>query len=506
MFKLGRLSIATRALAFVVVVCGSLIAIDAWRTWAAYHLVLQAAIDDSSNMTKSLAQEANDTIKEADTALVNIVERVETDGTQGAAGDRLQRQFENLLGELPQLNNLLVFDARGRYLASAQAIQLDQQNIDDREYFIFHQTHAERGPHVGIPIVSRSTGKWVIPVSRRINHPNGSFAGVALANIEIRFFSDFYNSFTIGNDGVVALILDSGILLVRRPLTEHSIGQDVRDTQLYQAYRAHGLVGGANIRSSRDEISRIASFRRLTGYPLLVMAGFSRDALLGPWRRDTALHSAGVLLLVLLLSIFGRRLVRQIALRLAAQNEVTTARDALQHANRALEKLALQDGLTELANRRNLNAKLEREFEHASRTGSSIGIVMIDVDSFKQFNDIYGHVAGDECLKAVARAIMKARDNDADGLVARYGGEEFAVLLPGANRESATRVGQDICREVVSLQIVHSGSPMGNLTVSVGAHAFVPALGEYDYGELIRRADVALYRAKSSGRNCVKFE
>ena len=200
MFKVERLSIATRALAFVVIVCGSLIAIDAWRTCAAYMLVLQAAIDDSANLAKSLAQEANDTIKEADTALVNIVERVEAGGTQGAEGHRLQRQLKNLLSELPQLNNLLVFDDHGQYLASAHPIQI-QLNVEDREYFIFHRTHTDLGPHVGIPIASRSTGKWVIPVSRRIDRPDGSFAGAALANIEIRFFSDFYDSFTIGNDG-----------------------------------------------------------------------------------------------------------------------------------------------------------------------------------------------------------------------------------------------------------------------------------------------------------------
>lgn len=501
MFKVERLSIATRALAFVVIVCASLIAIDAWRTWATYMLVQQAAIDDSANMAKSLAQEANDTIKEADTALLNIVERVETDGTQGAEGQRLQRQLKNLLSELPQLNNLLVFDDHGRYLVAAQAIPI-QLNIEDREYFIFHRTHADRGPHVGIPIVSRSTGKWVIPVSRRIDRPDGSFAGVALANIEIRFFSDFYDSFTIGNDGVVALILDTGILMVRRPLSEHSIGRDVRDTALYRKYRSQGPVGYANIKSSPEGIARIDSFRHLSGYPLFVVAAFSRDAVLGPWRRDTALHSTGVLLLVLLLSIFGRRLLRQINLRLQAQKEVSTARDALEHANRALEKLALHDGLTELANRRHLNATLDLEFARAARTGSSIGLVMIDVDSFKQFNDIYGHAAGDECLKAVAGAILKAHEHCANELVARYGGEEFAVLLPAADIECAIRVAQDICREVASLNIIHSGSSMDIVTVSAGAHAFVPNPDDHDVAELIRRADEALYRAKSNGKNC----
>jgi diguanylate cyclase (GGDEF)-like protein/PAS domain S-box-containing protein len=175
--------------------------------------------------------------------------------------------------------------------------------------------------------------------------------------------------------------------------------------------------------------------------------------------------------------------------------------DQLQEANRRLQVLAEQDGLTGLANRRFFDDALSREFEHAHRHKRSLGLLMIDVDWFKSFNDFYGHPAGDECLKRIGAEIKKAVGRPGD-VAARYGGEEFALLLPDTDQTGATAIAERIRQAVGDLAIEHSGSPNRIATISVGAVSLAAeALGGPE--TLLRNADRALYRAKDSGRNSV---
>ena len=327
-----RSSITLRAVAFVVAVCMSLIVIDGWRSWNGRAIELRQTEVAASNLVRATAQQADDTIKEADTALIGIVERIEHDGTGPAALARIHTVLTQQAAELGQLNGLFVYDEKGRWIADSQAVLLNLNN-SDREYFIFHRTHTDRGPHIGIPVISRSTGKWIIPVSRRIDHADGSFAGVALATIDVDFFSRFYASLDIGNAGAIALISESGVMLVRRPLANGFVGKNVSETGLFRDYVARGPVGTRLTRSSQDGVTRIFSFRRLTRYPLFVAAALSKDEVLSGWWSDTLWHSGGVIFLVLVVAFFGWRLIQQIEFRTKAETEVVRARDALESLN-----------------------------------------------------------------------------------------------------------------------------------------------------------------------------
>src|SRR5471032_736693 len=212
-----RLSITFWATTFVVVVCLSLVGIDGWRSWNARAQRLADMERVTSNLARSMAQQADDTIKSADTSLTDIVERVETDGYGDAAMRRLHRLMVDQTANLPQLSGLFVYDENGRWMVNSRPGRDSPLNNADREYFLYHQSHTERGPHIGVPVVSRSTGRWIIPVSRRLNHSDGSFGGVALATIDIDYFSRFYQSFDIGEHGAVALFSDDGIMLLRPP-------------------------------------------------------------------------------------------------------------------------------------------------------------------------------------------------------------------------------------------------------------------------------------------------
>jgi diguanylate cyclase (GGDEF)-like protein len=168
-----------------------------------------------------------------------------------------------------------------------------------------------------------------------------------------------------------------------------------------------------------------------------------------------------------------------------------------------LARMARLDGLTGVANRRTFDDLLLREWRRQARTGQSLGVIMIDVDHFKQFNDTYGHGAGDGCLKQVTKAAEGALQRPAD-LIARYGGEEFVALLPDTALEGAMAVAEGIRAAVVTLDIPHAGSKAArHVTVSLGVACMIPETDKVP-GVLLEAADAQLYAAKSDGRNRAK--
>jgi diguanylate cyclase (GGDEF)-like protein len=161
-----------------------------------------------------------------------------------------------------------------------------------------------------------------------------------------------------------------------------------------------------------------------------------------------------------------------------------------------------KDHLTGLANRRIFDEQLTREWKRAAREKGTLSLLMVDVDHFKLYNDRYGHLAGDECLRAVGSVLAKAPFRGTD-LAARFGGEEFAILLPRAGAEGAFLIADRIRQAVADQQQPHISNPSSIVTVSIGVATLHPA---EETGEklLIQRADEALYQAKKEGRNQVK--
>src|SRR4051812_15660511 len=160
------------------------------------------------------------------------------------------------------------------------------------------------------------------------------------------------------------------------------------------------------------------------------------------------------------------------------------------------------DGLTGLANRRTFDQVLDREWARAAREAAPLALVMLDVDHFKAYNDLYGHPGGDYCLSRVA-AVLRETLNRPGDVAARYGGEEFATVLPGTDLAGAAVVAEAMRAGVAALGMVHAGSPKHRrVTVSLGVAALAPGpLMAED--ELVKAADQALYRAKHEGRNRV---
>jgi diguanylate cyclase (GGDEF)-like protein/PAS domain S-box-containing protein len=169
---------------------------------------------------------------------------------------------------------------------------------------------------------------------------------------------------------------------------------------------------------------------------------------------------------------------------------------------KTLEQLSYQDDLTGVANRRMFDSVMEKEWNAARRSRQPLSLVILDIDYFKQYNDHYGHVQGDACLRQVAQTLLAASTRARDFL-GRFGGEEFILILPDTDAPSAASVAERCRKLILELDIAHAGSGIGTrLTISAGVATIVPT-EEGERVEFIRQVDKRLYQAKMKGRNCV---
>jgi diguanylate cyclase (GGDEF)-like protein/PAS domain S-box-containing protein len=172
----------------------------------------------------------------------------------------------------------------------------------------------------------------------------------------------------------------------------------------------------------------------------------------------------------------------------------------LQDLQKELEDFSFRDGLTGVPNRRRFDLVLDEEWDAARRHTQPLSLILIDIDFFKQYNDHYGHVQGDECLKRVGRALSSAASRPRD-LLARYGGEEFVLVLPATDENAARRVSERCRQSIFKEQIAHAASPVSQLlTVSQGVGTIIPSASDTQV-EFIDVVDRRLYRAKQAGRD-----
>ena len=204
-----------------------------------------------------------------------------------------------------------------------------------------------------------------------------------------------------------------------------------------------------------------------------------------------------------LLSI-NEKLQDQVVERVRAEERLKQIKGELEDSNSKLEYLAMVDGLTGAANRRAFDKHIEAEWKRCLRTESPLSLVMFDIDHFKLYNDMYGHQAGDACLRKVSQNLTESAVAHRPGdLLARYGGEEFAVILSNCSEENAADIGEQLRAEIAALKISHEASSVVNadyVTLSVGVGTLIPT-PDTTFDSLIEITDRALYMAKEQGRN-----
>lgn len=223
-------------------------------------------------------------------------------------------------------------------------------------------------------------------------------------------------------------------------------------------------------------------------------------AILGPLAISLAFHPSDLMHLIIcaVMVVYGITLY-------TSASFLSDTFESLFKSHFQLNALATEDGLTGIPNRRKLDESLKKDWNTAVRNQEFISLLLLDIDYFKQYNDHYGHQAGDECLKSVAN-ILKSMVERATDTVARYGGEEFAVVLPNTPSDGAKVVAERIRKAIENAAITHEYSIVSKkLTVSIGVASFIPQPGQA-IESILNVADKALYRSKDNGRNRVSAE
>lgn len=606
-----------RARAFVFLVCACLIGVTASRIYLARELQLRESRITTTNLARSLAEHARAILEAADIVISGLAERVEADGADGVALQRLQRHMIERISTVSRIRGLTVRAADGQLLASTWVAGQEDSGASDGLHLEHHLAHFDPGPFVGPPVRDKASGDWTISVSRRFDGHGGGLGGVAVAILDCSTFQTFYDSFKKGDHGVLALTHADGTMLVRVPPIPWIIGRNVGDTPLFAAYRQHGPVGDSQGVSTVDGEMRWNSFRKVDGFPLMVFVALSEADILADWRRDAWVASTISVFIASVLGVVGWRMAEQIRARadaetairrseglyrLLAENstdliiqlgpderrryvspaselllgyapeellgqhpstivhpedwaavsahlgearssgsaapvncrarrkdgseiwlEVTARRVEggegavvalrdisrrkaaelqLHEANNQLQRLVMLDGLTGIANRRCFDAVLANEFRRGARVELPLSLLLIDVDHFKIYNDLYGHLEGDSCLRIVAEAVSEGVQRPAD-LAARFGGEEFAVLLAETDLPGALTIAERVRVAVRAREVSHEGAAARIVTVSIGVAVGWPNHQGHGAERLVRMADVALYRAKLEGRDRV---
>lgn len=462
-------------------------AVCGWILLEARRATEARATEVATTLAGTLRADIARNVESLNLTLEGVVNKLKLPGLDRLSPEMRQKVLFDHSSTARYLTSILVIDETGRIALDSGNPNPSQQNLSDRDYFQAHRNNKSVGLFISRPFVSRLTDRTLVAFSRRLSHPDGSFAGVVMGAMLQGYFEAVFKDISLGPNGSVTLVRTDGFVLMRWPYVEAFIGSNIKRAGLFQHY-PRASSGSFESRAVSDGIKRLFVYGQVDRLPLIVVVGQSFDDMLASWWRQAIAIGALMTGLCAVTVMLAVSLNRELARRSAAERKLTI--------------LATIDGLTGLANRRHFNRTLAYEWRRAKRSRGPVALLMIDADEFKLYNDSHGHQAGDGLLQAIAASIAANVKRPSD-LGARFGGDEFAVLLPETSLGDAATLAERI-REDLLLRCGADETQAGGAQLSIGVASLVPG-AEAKHRDLVAAADKALYRAKHRGRNRVEL-
>ena len=436
------------------------------------------------------------------------------------------RLFKDFIERAKGFDTVLLANPAGELTCAPMPVT---RKIDFADRGFFNRVMATKQFSAGEYIVGRVSGKRVLPVALPLLDDAGEVTDVVIAGRELDSFGSILRQQAFLGSAQVTILDEKGIVLGRYPGGGAELEKPYPDHDVLAAVQrdSSGVVDSELL----DNDPRVVGFTRLgqAAGNVHVLVSVSRVDAMAPvdqfvQRGKLFLALTMSVVLVTLWAGLGTLVLQpmerlRLAIKRASRGDLSVRLGdmglssemraissdfdamaaALGEARQHLEQLATIDPLLNIANRRKFDEILEMEWLRARRAQKPIALIMIDLDRFKQYNDRYGHPAGDDCLKRVAKAVDKAIRRPGD-LLARYGGEELVCILPETDLDGAVTVSEGIRANVNSAHIIHQDGIGGRVTVSIGVGVALPD-GTVSPEDLMGAADRALYNAKNAGRD-----
>jgi diguanylate cyclase (GGDEF)-like protein len=396
-----------------------------------------------------------------------------------------------------------LIDEHGTLITSTVERNPKPLDLSDREHFRVHALSNDDVLYISKPVLGRVSKQWTLQITRRLNHPDGSFAGVVVVSEDPSYFtSDFYNVASIGREGVIAVISDNGAVLARSAgvgstmsaggtaTGQSSLGHTLNTGEPAGHFTASGVYPTTEHASGIyvdpiDGVKRIVSYRHIDGYPLGVIVGLSEHEEFADFDHTRNVYLMMATFISLAMLAFFVVAAGLIGKLLGREREMT--------------HLVEYDLLTGLRNRYSTLRTLRHDVAQPENVGH-LALLFIDLDNFKTVNDTLGHNAGDIVLQMTSSRLSETVGDS--GTLSRIGGDEFVVVVKGANVEQQ------------AIELAESISHMFTTPFDVRGSAFVlhASIGIALYSvsneseiDLLKKADLAMYSAKDAGKNCYQF-
>ena len=457
-------------------ICGTIL-------WELRRGVSERAVQSATNLIAALHSDIGRNFESYDLSLLAVTDGLNLPQINSLAPEIRHMVLFDRAATARFLGSIMVLDKYGTVILDSSTQRPLPANYSTEEYFTAHRDFPNFGLYVKGPIKDQ-LGEDAIAISRRWSRPDGSFGGVVMGTLRLAYFQNLFTKMSLGKLSVMTLMQTDGIVLMRMPYAPDYVGRNIGYSDVFSRI-SKSPFGSYEGKATIDGVNRIYAFGKIGTLPLIMTVGLGADEIYAGWRGEAF--------------VMGLMMVVLCAMTIALGTILTREWRRREDAERQLSLLAATDALTGLANRRQFDEAIAREWARAKRSQSPLSLLMIDADHFKAYNDTFGHQAGDALLLAMAGCIGAAIKRPGD-VSARYGGEEFAILLPNTPVYGAREVATLIHATIAELEVVHPSAPTGKPTVSIGVACLVPR-PDAEHSQLIRAADSALYEAKSNGRN-----